>query len=82
MPRAGAPGSSPPQQGCTFRCVFPRSGEPLPADFDIHPSFVAHSLLATLLTALIALHVVAALYHQFVRKDALLRRMFFGRRLS
>jgi cytochrome b561 len=29
---------------------------------------------------LIAGHVAAALYHQFVRKDGLLRRMWFGAR--
>jgi cytochrome b561 len=29
---------------------------------------------------LIALHVVAALYHQFARRDGLLQRMWFGRR--
>lgn len=34
-----------------------------------------HELLATLLLLLIALHVVAALWHHFVVKDATLRRM-------
>jgi cytochrome b561 len=62
------------------RSVFQRTGEPLPADFDVYPSFVAHSYLATILAVLIGLHVLAALYHQFVRKDHLLSRMAFGRR--
>jgi len=30
--------------------------------------------------ALIALHIVAALYHALVLRDGLLGRMFFGRR--
>jgi cytochrome b561 len=64
------------------RSVFQRSGEPLPADFDAYPSFIAHSYLAVLLAGFLALHVLAALYHQFVRKDALFRRMAFGRRPS
>jgi cytochrome b561 len=64
------------------RSVFQRTGEPLPADFDVYPSFVAHSYLATILVLLIGLHVLAALYHQFVRKDHLLSRMAFGRRTS
>ena len=54
-------------------------GEPLPPHFGKYPSFVAHSYLAWLLMGLIALHVLDALYHQFVRKDGVLRRMLFGK---
>jgi cytochrome b561 len=32
--------------------------------------------------ALIALHVTGALYHVLVRRDGLLRRMWFGRRIA
>lgn len=41
-----------------------------------------HPLIVALhwLMALIALHVAAALYHRFVLKDGLLRRMWFGKR--
>jgi cytochrome b561 len=46
----------------------------------VFPSFRAHAALATLLAVLIAVHVVAALYHQFVLKDGLFRRMWFGKR--
>jgi cytochrome b561 len=60
--------------------VFAGSGEPLPSDFRIYPSRVAHGYLATLLAALIGLHFIAVLYHHFVRKDGLLRRMGLGRR--
>ena len=61
--------------------VFGGSGDPLPPAFAIYPSFVAHSYLAALLAGLIVLHTLAALYHQFVRKDGLFRRMGFGRRI-
>jgi cytochrome b561 len=61
--------------------VFGGSGDPLPATFAIYPSFVAHGYIAALLAGFIALHVLAAFYHQFVRKDGLFGRMFFGRRV-
>ncbi|SDT14442.1 cytochrome b [Bradyrhizobium canariense] len=64
------------------RIVFQRSGEPLPPSFAIYPTFVAHFYLALILAGLSSLHVAAALYYQFVRKDRLLRRMWFGRRVS
>jgi cytochrome b561 len=60
--------------------VFQRSGAPLPRSFAAYPTFVAHGWIAALLAAGIALHVLAALYHQLVRRDHLLRRMLFGRR--
>ena len=37
-----------------------------------------HELGAPLLLGLIALHVAAALYHHFVRRDAVLKRMLPG----
>jgi cytochrome b561 len=39
-----------------------------------------HGIVAKLLMLAIALHIGAALYHQFVRRDGLLSRMGFGRR--
>jgi cytochrome b561 len=62
--------------------VFQHSGDPLPLSFEAYPSFAAHGYLAALLAAFIALHVVAALFHQFVRKDHLFRRMLFGKRVA
>ncbi|MDB5610141.1 MAG: cytochrome b [Bradyrhizobium sp.] len=64
------------------RIVFQGTGDPLPPSFGIYPSFVAHGYLALLLAGFIVLHVAAALYHQCVRKDRLLRLMWFGRRVS
>ena len=52
----------------------------LPADFNALPPRAVHGIVAKLLMLLIALHIVAALYHQFVRRDGLLSRMGFGRR--
>jgi cytochrome b561 len=60
--------------------VFQHSGAPLPATFAAFPAFRAHGYVAALLAVLIALHVLAALYHQLVRKDRLLGRMRFGER--
>jgi cytochrome b561 len=59
--------------------AFQPNGEALP-DFDVLPTFQVHSALATLLVILIAAHIAAALYHQFVLKDGLFRRMWFGER--
>ena len=39
---------------------------------------VLRPFLTASLMALIVLHVAAALWHQFVRRDGLLRRMGFG----
>jgi len=62
--------------------AFGPPGAALPPTLTIYPTFVAHVLTAMLLVGLIVLHVLAALYHQFVRKDRLFRRMAFGRRVS
>jgi cytochrome b561 len=61
--------------------VFQPDGEPLPDSFAVFPSFRAHAVLATLLAILIAVHIAAAFYHQFVLKDGLFRRMWFGERM-
>jgi cytochrome b561 len=52
----------------------------LPADFRVFPPRGVHGMTFSLLFLLILLHVGAALYHQFVRKDNLLSRMWFGKR--
>lgn len=61
--------------------AFQPNGEPLPNTFAVFPTFKVHAVLAILLVALIAAHVAAALYHQFVLKDGLFRRMWFGKRM-
>ena len=62
-----------------FDAVFFGQGQ-LPADFWAYRIRSAHYALSRLLMALIALHIVAALYHMVVLRDGLLSRMFFGRR--
>lgn len=47
----------------------------LPADFKTFTPRKVHGLVAKLAMALVALHVGAALFHQFVLRDGLLRRM-------
>lgn len=64
-----------------FDAVFLGQGK-LPADFWVFPIRGVHYALSRLLMALIAVHVVAALYHAVVLRDGLLRRMFFGRRTT
>ena len=54
--------------------VFGGSGAPLPPTFKIYPSFLAHVYIATILAGFIVLHVLAAFYHQFVRRDRLFAR--------
>lgn len=60
--------------------VFGGSGAPLPESFYVYGPRAAHGILSKLLMLLIAAHIAAALWHQYVRKDGLLRRMWFGNR--
>ena len=60
--------------------LFGASGRPLPDDFGIYPPRIAHGILAWVLVALLALHLAGVVYHQFIRRDGLLRRMGFGDR--
>ena len=50
------------------------------ATLDNLPQRAAHGWIASALAALVLLHVAAAVYHQAVLKDGLLRRMWFGKR--
>jgi cytochrome b561 len=52
---------------------------PYPQDFFQFPPRMGHGITSWLLLGLIALHVGAALYHQFIRRDNLLGRMWYGR---
>jgi len=53
----------------------------LPADFWVYNSRYAHYLISRLLIGLIVLHVAGVFHHALIRKDGLLRRMWFGRRV-
>ncbi len=60
--------------------LFGGLGALLPESFYIFPLRIAHGIVAKLLIALIALHAFAALFHQFVLKDRIIARMWFGER--
>jgi len=59
--------------------VFGGSGAALPQDFWQYPPRFVHALFSKILIVLVGLHVAAAVYHQFVRKDRLFQRMGFTR---
>ncbi len=49
----------------------------LPETFTVYPSRIAHGILTKLLVALVLLHAVAGLYHQFILRDGLFKRMSY-----
>lgn len=51
----------------------------MPENLFVYPERIIHGNAAYIIAALIALHVGAALYHQFIRKDNLLSRMWYGK---
>lgn len=55
-------------------------GGVLPEDFKSFTPRQVHGILSRVAMGLIALHVLAALYHQFIVKDRLLSRMGLGAR--
>lgn len=59
--------------------VFAGQGS-LPGDFHIYSVRTLHGMTFSILFLLILLHFGAAMYHQFIRKDHLLARMWFGKR--
>ena len=52
----------------------------LPRDFQAFTVRKVHGLLSRVAMGLIALHVVAALHHQFIVTDGLIARMSFGKK--
>lgn len=60
--------------------VFGGSGAPLPENFNAYWPRAVHGIAGTVLMGLILLHVAAAFWHQWVRKDGLLSRMTLGGR--
>lgn len=57
--------------------IFGGRGVSLP-DFWKYPPRIPHGIGARLLLALLAVHVSAALYHHFIRRDGLFWRMWFA----
>lgn len=58
--------------------VFGGEGS-LPQSFFEYPPRFVHGITTKVLAAVVLLHGVGALYHQFVLKDRLFARMWFGR---
>jgi cytochrome b561 len=58
------------------------AGATLPETFNELLPRLAHGVIAKLIMGLVALHVIAAIYHQFILKDNILARMKFGKRFS
>lgn len=63
-----------------FSIVFSGSDAQLPTDFNVFSARVAHGAIATLLLALIGLHITGWAYHQFFLRDGLISRMWFEKR--
>ena len=65
----------------TFLGTQPNFNSPqsAPGGFNI-PLLTLHRLTAYLVAFLVGLHILAALYHQFIRRDNLLARMWYGSR--
>jgi cytochrome b561 len=55
---------------------------PIPPDFWEFPIRRVHYLISRLLIGLITLHLAGFLFHTFIRRDGLLRRMALGRRFA
>jgi cytochrome b561 len=51
---------------------------PFPDSFDGFWIWAVHTILAKLLMAFILIHVLAALWHHYILRDGLLRRMGLG----
>jgi cytochrome b561 len=66
-------------QSGLFSIVFAHQGA-LPPDLWVYWTRTGHYLISRLLMFLIALHICGALYHTFILRDGLLRRMWFGKR--
>ncbi|MEH6527804.1 MAG: cytochrome b/b6 domain-containing protein [Sneathiella sp.] len=59
--------------------LFAGSAEPLPDFWDYLPR-VPHGIGARVMILLLVLHIGAALYHHFIRKDGLIWRIWFGQK--
>jgi len=63
-----------------FDIVFNASGVALPESFKEFTPRLIHGAIAKLLALGIAVHIAAALYHQFILKDGIFSRIWFGKR--
>jgi cytochrome b561 len=66
--------------GTAAQAGLNQPGAGLPEDFFAFPARYGHGYTAIILIVLIAGHVGAWAYHQFIKKDNLFSRMWFGKR--
>lgn len=66
--------------GTAAQAGLNQPGANLPEDFFAFPARYGHGYTAIILIILIAGHVGAWAFHQFIRKDNLFSRMWFGKR--
>ncbi len=59
--------------------VWGNSGVPLPPSFYIYPARVWHGTLSLVLMLLIVQHVLVAVFHQFIKGENYLGRMWFNK---
>lgn len=64
-------------QAGLLNSVFGNGGASLPHDFWQFAPRRVHAICAAVLIAVVGLHILASVYHQFVRKDGLMARMWF-----
>jgi Prokaryotic cytochrome b561 len=69
-------------QSSLLPAVFGTSGASLPAAFFEFRARMLHGFIAPALLVLVAVHVGAALYHQFALRDNLFSRMWYGKPLK
>jgi cytochrome b561 len=60
-----------------FEIVFFHSGVPLPQDFYIYPARAWHGSISLVLMILIGQHILAFVFHQFIRGENFIGRMWF-----
>jgi cytochrome b561 len=56
------------------------SGGQIPANLDMYPARIWHASLSLVLMVLIAQHVLVAIFHQFIKGENFLGRMWFTKR--
>jgi cytochrome b561 len=51
----------------------------MPENLFVYPQRAVHGYVGYVMTALVVMHIGAAFYHQFIRRDNLISRMWFGK---
>lgn len=62
-----------------FSIIWGGTGAALPVNFYIYPARTLHGTLSLLLMLLIAQHVLVAIFHQFIKGENYLGRMWFNK---